>query len=178
MCIHLLDLRHPVPNGVERLFVCHIINKEDSLRASEIRGGDGAEAFLPSGVPDLQLDSLCVAARRHNKKVRQKGVHGCDPASTTRVEGVFISLNVAMPRDRGPGIKCEPRSRRKTISITATLSARRRIHQGMEKEYTMKRNKPINIAPKTEGAKKYRVGLPKGWNACGSIRGTSSALGL
>lgn len=58
---NLLDLRHPVPNGVEGLLVRHVVNEKDSLRASEVRGCDRAEAFLPGRVPDLKLDSLGIA---------------------------------------------------------------------------------------------------------------------
>lgn len=58
---YLLDLRDPVPDGVEGFLVGDIVNQEDALCASEIRGGDGAEPLLPSRVPDLQLDSLGIA---------------------------------------------------------------------------------------------------------------------
>lgn len=67
---HLLDLRHPVPNGVEGLLVRHVVNQENSLRASEVGGCDGAEAFLPGSVPDLKFDSLGIAGGRGGEAER------------------------------------------------------------------------------------------------------------
>lgn len=61
---HLLDLCNPVPNGVKGFLVRYVVNEKDSLRASEIGGRDGAEAFLSRGVPDLQLDSLGITERK------------------------------------------------------------------------------------------------------------------
>lgn len=71
----LLDLCNPVPNGVERFFVCDIVNEEDALRASKIGGRDGAEALLPGRVPDLELDSLRVTGPSE-KKNEGKAPHG------------------------------------------------------------------------------------------------------
>jgi hypothetical protein len=56
----LLDLAHPVPDGLERTTVRHIIDQEDALRPPEVGGGDGTETFLPGRVPDLELDALSV----------------------------------------------------------------------------------------------------------------------
>lgn len=72
---HLLDLRDPVPDGVEGLLVRHVVNKEDALCTSEIGGGDGAEALLPGGVPNLKLDSLGIAEKRAEEEeaYRERG---------------------------------------------------------------------------------------------------------
>lgn len=77
MCVFacLLDLRDPVPDGVERLLVRHVVHQEDALCASEIGGGDGAEPLLPSRVPDLKLDSLGITGSREKNKRERGGGH-------------------------------------------------------------------------------------------------------
>lgn len=52
----LLDLRYPIPDRLEAAAVGHVVDEQDALRAAEVRRGDGAEAFLPGSVPDLELD--------------------------------------------------------------------------------------------------------------------------
>ena len=61
---YLLDLCDPVPDGVKGLLIRYVINQKNPLSASEIGGRDGAETLLPSGVPDLQLDSLGITGER------------------------------------------------------------------------------------------------------------------
>ena len=41
---------------VKALLVCYIVNKQDSHGASVVGCGDGAEALLARGIPDLELD--------------------------------------------------------------------------------------------------------------------------
>ena len=55
-----LDLRNPVSYRQKRLPVCHVVHEQNALGAAEVRRGDGAEALLAGGVPDLQLDALVV----------------------------------------------------------------------------------------------------------------------
>ena len=56
----LLDLRDPITNRFERSAVRHVVHQQDSLSSAEVGGGDGAEALLPRGIPDLHLDSLAI----------------------------------------------------------------------------------------------------------------------
>lgn len=77
---HLLNLSHPVPNGVERLFVCHVVHQENPLCASEVGRRDGAETFLPGRIPNLQLDSLGIASNAlqiHVSKINVIRRHRC-----------------------------------------------------------------------------------------------------
>jgi hypothetical protein len=49
------------------------------LRAPEVRLGDGAEALLPSSVPDLQLDlQRAVGTRNHTQATRVDGADAED----------------------------------------------------------------------------------------------------
>mmetsp|Transcript_26743 Transcript_26743/g.48484 ORF Transcript_26743/g.48484 Transcript_26743/m.48484 type:complete len:162 (-) Transcript_26743:191-676(-) len=59
ICV-LLDLRYPIPNGLERPAIGHVVNEQDPLRAAEVGGGDRAESLLTRRVPNLELDSLAV----------------------------------------------------------------------------------------------------------------------
>ena len=45
---------------VEGLIVCNIVNNNDTVGTTVIRRGDCAETFLPSGIPNLKLDSLAI----------------------------------------------------------------------------------------------------------------------
>lgn len=76
---YLLNLSHPVPNGVERFFVCDVVHQEDSLCASEVGRRDGAETLLPGRIPNLQLDSLgiafmYVATFLHRRRMSSQGI--------------------------------------------------------------------------------------------------------
>lgn len=55
---YLVYISQPLDNVVKRLFICYIIHKHDTHRASVIRRGDGVETLLPCCIPDLQLDFL------------------------------------------------------------------------------------------------------------------------
>lgn len=81
---YLLDLRDPVPDGIEGLLVCDIVNQKNALCASEIRGSDGAEALLTSRVPDLQLDSLGIAGFVSEKERESAAVVARDRGGTIR----------------------------------------------------------------------------------------------
>mmetsp|Transcript_13674 Transcript_13674/g.22337 ORF Transcript_13674/g.22337 Transcript_13674/m.22337 type:complete len:155 (-) Transcript_13674:43-507(-) len=59
ICV-LLDLRYPIPNGLERPAIGHVVDEQDSLRAAEVGGGDRAKSLLTRRVPNLELDSLAV----------------------------------------------------------------------------------------------------------------------
>ncbi len=56
----LLDLRYPIANGFKRAAVGDVVDEDDPLRPAEVGGGDGAEALLPGGIPDLELHALIV----------------------------------------------------------------------------------------------------------------------
>ena len=53
---HLRNLLHPGGNALERVAVGHIIYKQNTLRASDVGSGDGAEALLTSGIPNLERE--------------------------------------------------------------------------------------------------------------------------
>ena len=51
---------HPPAHALERPPVADVVDEQDPHRAAVVRGGDGAEALLAGGVPDLELDRLAV----------------------------------------------------------------------------------------------------------------------
>jgi len=69
----LLNLTNPVPDGLERSTVRHIIDEKDALRPSEVGRGDGSKTFLPSRIPDLEFDSFAVQFKIFNFKVDAVG---------------------------------------------------------------------------------------------------------
>lgn len=56
----LLDLAHPVLDGAEALSVGDVVGDDDTVGALVIAAGDGLEALLAGGVPNLELDGLSV----------------------------------------------------------------------------------------------------------------------
>ena len=50
---HLRNLLHPGRDALEGVAVSDIIYKQNTLRTSDVGGGDGAEALLTSGIPNL-----------------------------------------------------------------------------------------------------------------------------
>jgi hypothetical protein len=56
----LLNLAHPVLNGTEALSVCDIVGNDNTVSALVVAAGDGLEALLAGGVPNLQLDGLAI----------------------------------------------------------------------------------------------------------------------
>jgi len=57
---HLLGTRQDVGHTVERPLIGHIVDQQNSHRTTVIRRSDGPEAFLPSRIPDLELNTLPV----------------------------------------------------------------------------------------------------------------------
>jgi hypothetical protein len=45
---------------LERSLVGHIVDKQDAHGPAVVGSGDGAEALLAGGIPDLQLDALAI----------------------------------------------------------------------------------------------------------------------
>ena len=56
----LLDFAHPGVHGVEWVTVSDVIDDNDAVGALIVARGDGLEALLASGIPDLQLADLLV----------------------------------------------------------------------------------------------------------------------
>eukprot|EP00421_Protoceratium_reticulatum_P000299 CAMPEP_0168370694 /NCGR_PEP_ID=MMETSP0228-20121227/7393_1 /TAXON_ID=133427 /ORGANISM="Protoceratium reticulatum, Strain CCCM 535 (=CCMP 1889)" /LENGTH=213 /DNA_ID=CAMNT_0008383569 /DNA_START=16 /DNA_END=656 /DNA_ORIENTATION=- len=57
---YLFTSAQPLVDLVKRLAVAYVIHQHDAIRTAVVGAGDGAEALLPSGVPDLELDVLLV----------------------------------------------------------------------------------------------------------------------
>jgi len=55
-----INLRKPTLNCSETVLICDVINHDDTVCPPVVAAGDGAEALLPSGVPNLQLDDLAI----------------------------------------------------------------------------------------------------------------------
>ena len=51
---------HGVKRTIEALLVRHVVDKQNTHGSTVVGGGDGAEALLACGIPDLQLDALAV----------------------------------------------------------------------------------------------------------------------
>ena len=55
-----LDLAHPVLDGAEALSVGDVVSDDDAVGTLVVAAGDGLEALLAGGVPNLELDGLSV----------------------------------------------------------------------------------------------------------------------
>jgi hypothetical protein len=68
------DLVHPeLADVLKAELICEIEDKEDALAASVICAGDGSEAFLAGGIPNLELDVLGVDLDGFEAKVDADG---------------------------------------------------------------------------------------------------------
>lgn len=68
-----LDLHQPVVDVQESLGFGDIIDHDNPLGPLVIGTGDGLEAFLPGGVPDLGLDGLAVEIEGPDLEVDSDG---------------------------------------------------------------------------------------------------------
>jgi hypothetical protein len=59
ICVRF-NLPHPVADVVKGLLTCAIVGNDDTLDIPEISLCDSSVAFLPSGVPNLQLHIFAV----------------------------------------------------------------------------------------------------------------------
>ena len=57
----LLDFLEPSGDVVEGFLLGDVVDQDDAVGALVVGGGDGLEAFLAGGVPDVQLELLIVA---------------------------------------------------------------------------------------------------------------------
>lgn len=55
-----IDLVQPLLHIVERLHISYIIDNDDTMSSAVVARSNGAETFLPSGIPNLEFDSLLV----------------------------------------------------------------------------------------------------------------------
>lgn len=69
----LFNVGEPGPDVVEGLFVCNVIDQQDTHGTSVVSGSDGSETFLPSSIPNLQLDSLPIELDCSDLKVNTDG---------------------------------------------------------------------------------------------------------
>jgi hypothetical protein len=56
----LLDLGNPVADALEAATIRDIVHEQNALSAAEVARCDGAEALLPGGVPNLQLNASSI----------------------------------------------------------------------------------------------------------------------
>lgn len=69
----LLNLREPLLHVVEALHIGDIIDDSNAVGAAVVGGGDGAEALLASGIPDLHLNGLALDVEGANFEVDANG---------------------------------------------------------------------------------------------------------
>ena len=50
--VDLNDLVHPIGHVVKRLFHRNVVDQQDALAPTKVRGGNGTKAFLAGRVPD------------------------------------------------------------------------------------------------------------------------------
>ena len=81
----LLDLGYPVANTLEGAAIGDVIDENDPLCPAEVGGGDGAEALLAGGIPDLEFDALVVDFNVFDFEVDSDG---CDKGGGEGVVGV------------------------------------------------------------------------------------------
>lgn len=55
-----VDLVEPLLDVVEGFVVGDVVDDDDAVGPAVVRGGDGAEALLAGGVPNLELDGLAI----------------------------------------------------------------------------------------------------------------------
>ena len=60
LCSVLFNVTDPGTDILEGLFISDIINQQDTHRTTIIRGGNGTETFLASGIPNLEFNTLPV----------------------------------------------------------------------------------------------------------------------
>mmetsp|Transcript_8630 Transcript_8630/g.24220 ORF Transcript_8630/g.24220 Transcript_8630/m.24220 type:complete len:319 (-) Transcript_8630:1038-1994(-) len=68
-----VDLVEPLLDVVEGFVVGDVVDDDDAVGAAVVRGGDGAEALLAGGVPNLELDGLAVELDGADLKVDADG---------------------------------------------------------------------------------------------------------
>ena len=68
-----VDLVEPLLDVVEGFVVGDVVHDDDAVGAAVVRGGDGAEALLAGGVPNLELDGLAVELDGADLKVDADG---------------------------------------------------------------------------------------------------------
>lgn len=61
-----IDFVQPLFDIVEGLLIRNVVDDNDPVRASVVRGSNGSEALLASGVPDLKLDRFLIQLDRAN----------------------------------------------------------------------------------------------------------------
>ena len=71
----LFDLGHPVVHVLVRLLVGDIIDYYNSVCSLVVGGGNGLEALLTGGVPNLELNLLAVHFNSFNFKIDADGRH-------------------------------------------------------------------------------------------------------
>ena len=69
----LLHILHPDCDVVKRLTVRDVEHQHDAVSAAVVGVGDGAEALLASGVPQLQLDDFILTLEGQNLEVYANG---------------------------------------------------------------------------------------------------------
>jgi hypothetical protein len=68
-----VDLVEPLLDVVKGFVVGDVVDDDDAVGAAVVRGGDGAEALLSGGVPNLELDCLAVELDGTNLEVDADG---------------------------------------------------------------------------------------------------------
>ena len=94
----LLDLVHPVLDRGEALAVSDVVSYDDTVSALVVGRGDGLEALLAGGVPDLQLDGLSVDLDSTDLEVNANSGHEvvCEHVvSETEQQGGLADTGVA-----------------------------------------------------------------------------------
>lgn len=68
-----MDTSEPVFDVLEGLLVSDVVGKDDSMSTFVVGGGDGLEALLASGVPDLHFDGLALHVEGPDLEVDANG---------------------------------------------------------------------------------------------------------
>ena len=161
-----IDLVQPLLDVVEALLVRHIINHDDPVRSAVVAGGNGAEALLASGVPDLELDHLHGGAVAHEGLEGQAGAAAgtCSPRHSTGSAEPCLSCaprSTTEPLDDEQYVRLweHPRAQQ---GLREDRSLRERIQHDSLRASTRPRNDPETRA---RAFFRFCMGFSTGWVA-------------
>ena len=118
-----VDLRQPALHVLEGVHVGDVVHDDDAVRAAVVGARDRAEALLPGGVPDLQLDRLLVEFDRADlllaKRARARRRRG-ERRGEVWGESLGCGAGGAQSRRRWSRCSCRSTCRRRSAAAGTT----------------------------------------------------------
>ena len=85
--VRTVELQEPAADAVKGGAAGDVVDEERAEGAAVVGGGDGAEALLASGVPDLGLDLLAIDVHALRLELHPNGGLGVEVELAARVPG-------------------------------------------------------------------------------------------